>query len=77
MANVGSNLSQAEMSMDRMMQRVVTAESSFSRMSDNNIANDFSNIAKNSLRSESSSAILAQAKGITSKLTETLLQNFQ
>lgn len=77
MANVGSNLSQAEMSMDRMMQRVMTAESSFSRMSDNNIANDLSDIAKTSIRSESSSAILAQAKGITSQLTETLLQNFQ
>ena len=77
LANVGSNRSQAEMAMKRMSQKVMAAESSFSRMSDNHLVNDLTNIAKNSVRSESSAAMLTQAKGLTSKLTETLLLNFR
>jgi len=77
LANVGSNRSQAEIAMDRMSQNIMAAETSLSRMSDNHFVDDLTGMAKNSVRSESSAAMLTQAKGITSKLTETLLLNFR
>jgi len=77
LANVGSNRSQAEIAMDRMSQNIMAAETSLSRMSDNHFVDDLTGMAKNSVRSESSAAMLTQAKGLTSKLTETLLLNFR
>ena len=71
--NIGSNISQLEMGVERLNRQIASSEHSFARMSDEEMMDDMLQVAKTKLRSDASMSVMVQARGISRNLTESLL----
>ena len=71
--NIASNVSQLEMGIDRLNRQIAAAEFSFARMSDEEMIEDLTKVARTQLLSDASMSVMMQARGINRNLTEVLL----
>ena len=71
--NIGSNISQLELGIERLNRQIAASEHSFARMSDEEMLDDMLQVAKTKLRSDASMSLMVQARGISRNLTESLL----
>ena len=71
--NIASNISQLEMGIDRLNRQIAAAEFSFARMSDEEMIEDLTKVARTQLLSDASMSVMMQARGINRNLTEVLL----
>ena len=72
-ALLGSNLSELELSIDRLNRQVVAGKVSLDRMSDEEMAEDLIRLSRDKIVSEGNIALMTQARGINQNLVDTLL----
>ena len=61
------------MGIDRLNRQIAAAEFSFARMSDEEMIEDLTKVARTQLLSDASMSVMMQARGINRNLTEVLL----
>ena len=72
-ALLGSNLSELELSIDRLNRQVVAGKVSLDRMTDEEMAEDLIRLSRDKIVSEGNLALMTQARGINQNLVNTLL----
>jgi flagellin-like hook-associated protein FlgL len=72
-ALLGSNLSELELSIDRLGQQVFAGKVSLDRMTDEEMAEDLIRLSRDKILSQGNIALMTQARGINQNLVDTLL----
>jgi len=72
-ALLGSNLSELELSIDRLNRQVVAGKVSLDRMTDEEMAEDLIRLSRDKIVSQGNIALMTQARGINQNLVDTLL----
>jgi flagellin len=72
-ALLGSNLSELELSIDRLGQQVFAGKVSLDRMTDEEMAEDLIRLSRDEILSQGNIALMTQARGINQNLVDTLL----
>ena len=74
MATLGANLSKVEISGERLNNQVYLSEAGISRLTSDVLVDESTQLAKQSIRLQSSQALMAQAFSLNENILNTLLQ---
>ena len=74
MATLGANLSKVEISGERLNNQVYLSEAGISRLTSDVLVDESTQLAKQSIRLQSSQALLSQAFSLNENISNTLLQ---
>ena len=74
MATLGANLSKVEISGERLNNQVYLSEAGISRLTSDVLVDESTQLAKQSIRLQSSQALMAQAFSLNENISNTLLQ---
>ena len=74
MATLGANLSKVEIAGERLSNQVYLSEAGISRLTSDVLVNESTQLAKQSIRLQSSQALMAQAFSLNENILNTLLQ---